>query len=87
MAFVYEEPVDNPFWMGDVSVPLSIVWSREGTAVGVAEMQPCPQADSTCTRYSPGEPFDLAVETTGGVFTDAGIGVGDRVAVSETHPG
>ena len=40
MAFVYEEAVDNPFWMGNVAVPLSIVWSRDGTAVGIAEMRP-----------------------------------------------
>ena len=56
MVFVYPEPVSNQFWMGNVEVPLSIAWVLDDTVVGLAEMQPCPAADETCPRYSPGDP-------------------------------
>jgi uncharacterized protein len=82
MVFVYPEPVSNEFWMGDVLVPLSIVWVLDDTVVGLAEMQPCPAADASCPRYSPGTHYTHAVETTGGTFTAAGIRVGDPVRMS-----
>lgn len=82
MLFVYDDPVTNSFWMGNVEVPLSIAWVHDDRVVGTAEMQPCPAADVTCPRYSPGTPYVMAVETTGGTFTDAGVRVGDTVTVS-----
>lgn len=82
MAFVYDAPVENAFWMGDVEVDLSIVWVHDDRVVGLAEMRPCPAADATCVRYSPGVPYDLAVETAGGTFTDAGVEVGDAVTTT-----
>ena len=83
MLFVYESPVLGAFWMGNVEVPLSIAWVADGVVVGVAEMQPCPAADDTCPRYAPDVAYDLAVETTGGTFTDAGVSVGDEVTVED----
>lgn len=83
MLFVYEEPVLGAFWMGNVEVPLSIAWVLDGVVVGVAEMQPCPAADDTCPRYTPDTPYDLAVETTGGTFTDAGVVIGDAVTIED----
>ncbi len=82
MVFVYPEPVSNAFWMGNVEVPLSIVWVLGDTVVGLAEMQPCLAADETCPRYSPGTLYTHAVETTGGTFTVAGVQVGDTVTMS-----
>jgi uncharacterized membrane protein (UPF0127 family) len=82
MLFLYPEPVQRSFWMGNVEVPLSIAWVRDGQVVATAEMTPCPAADRSCPRYSPGVPFDAAVETSGGTFTRAGIDVGDAVTVT-----
>lgn len=79
MLFVYDEPVVNAFWMGNVEVPLSIAWVLGDEVVGIAEMQPCPAADDSCPRYSPGVEYDRAVETAGGAFTEAGIAPGDPV--------
>lgn len=81
MLFVYDEPVTNTFWMGGVEVPLSIAWVLGDRVVGVAEMQPCPAAGDDCPAYSPGTPFDRAVETTGGAFTAADVRPGDPVVV------
>jgi len=82
MVFVYPEPVSNAFWMGNVEVPLSIAWVLDDTVVGLAEMLPCPAADETCPRYSPGTLYTHAVETTGGTFSDAQVQVGDTVTTS-----
>ncbi len=82
MLFLYPEPVERSFWMGNVEVPLSIAWVRGGRVVGTAEMTPCPAADSSCPRYSAGVPIDAAVETAGGTFTTAGVEVGDVVTVA-----
>jgi uncharacterized membrane protein (UPF0127 family) len=82
MVFVYPEPVANEFWMGNVLVPLSIVWVLDDTVVGLAEMQPCPAADATCPRYSPSNDYTHAVETTGGTFTAAGVRIGDTVRIT-----
>ncbi len=82
MAFVYDSPVRHQFWMGGVELPLSIVWAMDGRVVGVAEMQPCPAADSTCPRYAPDSDYQLAVETTGGTFTEASVQIGDPVTTS-----
>jgi uncharacterized membrane protein (UPF0127 family) len=81
MLFVYDEPVTNAFWMGNVEVPLSIAWVLGDEVVGVAEMQPCPAADASCPRYSPGGEFDRAVETSAGTFSEAGVVPGDPVTV------
>lgn len=82
MAFVYDDPVRGQFWMGGVEVPLSIVWALDGRVVGLAEMQPCPAADDTCPRYAPDSDYELAVETTGGTFTEANVRIGDPVTTS-----
>lgn len=82
MVFVYDEPVTNSFWMGNVEVTLSIAWVLDDEVVGVAEMAPCPAADDSCPRYSPGTEYNLAVETTGGTFTEAGVRPGDPVSFS-----
>jgi len=79
MVFIYDEPVTTPFWMGNVEVPLSIAWVLDDRVVDVAEMQPCPAADSSCPRYAPGAAYDRAVETTGGTFADAAVQPGDPV--------
>jgi uncharacterized membrane protein (UPF0127 family) len=85
MVFLYDEPVRSGFWMANVEVPLSIAWALDGTVVGIDEMQPCPQADSTCPLYLPTDPdavFDVVVEAPGGTFTDAGVTVGDPVQLT-----
>lgn len=88
MLFVYPEPARRGFWMADVEVPLSIAWILGDRVVGVAEMQPCPQADATCQIYYPSDPdavFDRAIEAAGGTFTAAGVAPGDPVTVGSAE--
>jgi len=77
------------FWMKDTLIPLSIAFLRRtGTTtyrvISVMDMQPC-RADP-CTLYSPGEPYDAAVETSVGWYQRLGVGPGTVVHVPEDAP-
>jgi uncharacterized membrane protein (UPF0127 family) len=78
MVFLFAESTDGPFWMKDTLIPLSIAfWDREGTIVGVLDMQPC-QSDP-CPLYSPGASYVGAVEVNLGALGAAGVAAGDSV--------
>jgi len=68
MAFLFEGPTNAEFYMFQTPTPLSIAWfGVDGAWVGSAEMEPClDQPENECRHYSPGAPYDLAIE----VFAD-----------------
>ena len=77
MAFVFEEPTDQGFWMKNTLIPLSIAFvDHAGTIVTIREMEPC--ETPTCPMYWPDAPFVLAVEANAGWFDGAGVAEGDR---------
>ena len=78
MAFVQEEAVQQPFWMKNTLIPLSIAfWDEAGRIQAILDMAPCRQ--ETCPLYDPGVPWIGAVEVNQGFFADNGIEVGDTV--------
>ncbi len=78
MAFLYDAPTQESFWMKDTSIPLSIAfWDEDGRIISILDMSPC-TADP-CRTYSSGLPFTGAVEVNQGYFADHGIQVRDRV--------
>lgn len=82
MAFLYDEPAENGFWMKDTTIPLSIAfWGEDERISDVLDMEPC--TEDPCTVYEPAHPFVGAVEAVQGSFEEAGVGVGDRVAIEE----
>ena len=81
MAFLYEDPVLNGFWMKDTSIPLSIAfWGRDGRISDMLDMEPC--VKDPCTVYEPAHPYVGAIEVAQGVWDRAGIRIGDRVRVT-----
>ena len=70
MAFLFEQPTNGAFYMFQTPTPLSIAWfGDDGAWVGSADMEPCiDKPANECRLYSPGAPYDLAIE----VF-DAGL--------------
>jgi uncharacterized membrane protein (UPF0127 family) len=77
MAFVFDKPVNSPFWMKDTLIPLSIAFVDDtGRVIGVRDMQPC--ESDPCPTYGIDEPYVLAVEANLGWFDDADVGVGDH---------
>ena len=62
MAFPYDPPRRVRFTMSEVERPLVAVFSRDGRAVSVEQLVPCPGSIDECPLYGPDEPVDLVVE-------------------------
>ena len=77
MAFLYDEPVSNGFWMKDTEIPLSIAFIRGHRIVDTAEMIPC--TSDPCPMYRSAKPYTLAVEANAGWFRHHGIEAGDEM--------
>lgn len=88
MAFVYDHPVTNRYWMRDTPLVLDIAWfDASGALVSTATMTPClTGAADDCPRYGAAAPYTLALELPTGRLTELGIGSGS-VAVLGDGPG
>jgi uncharacterized membrane protein (UPF0127 family) len=76
MAFVFDGPVTETFWMKDTLIPLSIAFvGDDGRVASISDMQPC-QTDP-CPTYAASGPYTLAVEANLGWFADHDIAAGD----------
>lgn len=84
MAFVYEEDVENAFYMRNTPMPLSIAWiAADGTVVSTADMEPCDDQDG-CPTYPPAGPYRYAIEVPQGALPDLGITESATVRVGGT---
>jgi uncharacterized membrane protein (UPF0127 family) len=72
MLFVFDAEIDGRFWMKDVPISLDIwFFDADGEFVGMEKMTPC---NDPCTeRYSPGVPFQFALETEEGRLDEADL--------------
>ncbi|MEW6059283.1 MAG: DUF192 domain-containing protein [Actinomycetota bacterium] len=78
MAFLFDAPTRDAFWMKNTLIPLSIAfWDRQGRIVAVLDMEPC--TVDPCPTYRPDVPYVGAVEVNLGFFQDHGVKVGDVV--------
>lgn len=78
MAFLFDRPTENRFWMKNTLIPLSIAfWDEAGRIVSIVDMAPCPE--DPCPLYSAGTSYIGAVEVNRGFFRAHGVEVGDRV--------
>jgi uncharacterized membrane protein (UPF0127 family) len=73
MVFVYEEDVENGFYMRNTPTPLSIAWiAADGSVVDTADMAPCEDRDG-CPTYRPSGPYRYAIEVFQGRLDELGI--------------
>ena len=78
MAFLFDRPTENRFWMKNTLIPLSIAfWDEAGRIVSIVDMVPC--REEPCPLYSAGTSYIGAVEVNRGFFKIHGVKVGDRV--------
>ena len=78
MAFLFDRPTENRFWMKNTLIPLSIAfWDEAGRIVSIVDMAPC--REDPCPLYSAGTSYIGAVEVNRGLFRVHGVKVGDRV--------
>ena len=81
MAFVYDEDVDNGFYMRNTPTPLSIAWiAADGEVVTIKDMEPCEDGPG-CPTYPSGGEYRYAIEALQGGLDDLGITEGARVTV------
>jgi uncharacterized membrane protein (UPF0127 family) len=81
MVFVYQEDAQNPFYMRNTPMPLSIAWiAADGSVVDTADMEPCEDRDG-CPRYVPDGPYRYAIEVPQGGLDELGISGSSAVAV------
>jgi uncharacterized membrane protein (UPF0127 family) len=81
MAFLYDQDVENAFYMRNTPTPLSIAWiDAEGQLVSTADMAPCEDRDG-CPTYPPGGPYRTAIEVFQGGLDDLGITEGATIQV------
>ena len=81
MAFVYEEDVQNAFYMRNTPTPLSIAWiAADGSVVTIADMEPCEDRDG-CPSYAPSGPYRYAIEVPQGDLPALGITESSNVRV------
>lgn len=67
MLFVYDTPDAGPYWMMNVTIPLSIAFvGQDGTVQQIMDMEPC--AAEPCARYQPDDEYLYAVEANLGYF-------------------
>ena len=79
MAFLFDSPVDGPFWMKNTRIPLTIAfWDPSGRIVDILDMEPC-EAEP-CPKYPPSEPYVGAVEVN--VGTLSGVQPGDTIGLN-----
>ena len=75
MVFLFDEPSSGSFYMFQVPIPLRATFVRDGTVVGVVDMEPCEEQDpDACPLYGPDEPYDVVVETAPEAAPDPEVG-------------
>lgn len=81
MLFVYEEDVEQGFWMKDTLIPLSIAFVAEnGTILEIHQMEP-----ETTNIHKPEQSYRYALEVNQGFFEEEEIGAGDSVSIPKAY--
>ncbi len=81
MLFTFEPARVTRFWMKNVSIPLDMIFLREGEVKAIAaEVPPC--QNNNCPVYGPEKALiDQVIELRGGRASELGLAVGDRIEV------
>lgn len=77
MAFVFDHPTTQSFYMKDTLIPLSIAWfGADGRFISSTDMPVCPPAAEVCPTYGAGAPYLLALEVPQGGLGALRVGPG-----------
>jgi uncharacterized protein len=79
MLFLYKSDETRSFWMKNCKIPLDLLWlAADGTVVDIsAKVPPC--AVDPCPTYESSRPARYTLEVRGGLATEKGLKIGDRV--------
>ena len=84
MWFVFEDEAVRNFWMKNTKIPLDVIFfDKDKKVVGlVKNMQPCPEAETQCPRYSSEVPAMYALEAQSGFAENNAVQIGDVITES-----
>jgi len=75
MIFVWDQPVQESFWMENTYIPLTVAFlDATGRIMETQDMEPL-----TTTPHMPKAPYMYALEVNQGFFAAHGIEVGDQI--------
>ena len=81
MAFLFDGPSIESFWMKDTLIPLSVAFvDAKGGVVTIREMEPC--RSDPCPTYDSDAPYVMAIEANRGWFEDNGVRIGDPTSLT-----
>ena len=80
MLFPFEPPQQLSFWMKNVSIPLDMIFIRDGKVKAIAASVP-PCTTEPCPTYGPDIAVNQVIELRGGRAAELGLKVGDKVNI------
>lgn len=90
MLFAFAGDVQEPFWMKDTLIPLSIAFLDSGRhIVGIMDMkvEADPANPDPRARYAPSRPYRYALEVNQGFFAQHGLDQEAQVSFLPQDPG
>jgi uncharacterized membrane protein (UPF0127 family) len=82
MLFVYSAPGNRIFWMKGMSIPIDILWARNGQIVFIEHQVPPPSpmaGDRSLKRYGKGIQADMVLELPAGYAVNHTISPGQSI--------
>lgn len=80
MIFLFPRVAERTFWMKNTSIPLDMLFIRDGRVLNVVEADPQPGVPADeLRRYRSDAAVDTVIETRQGFSEENGIGTGTRV--------
>lgn len=80
MLFPFDKARYVRFWMQNVTIPLDMIFLREGIIQAIfANVPPC--TVENCPTYGPETPIDRVIELRGGRASELGLNKGDRIDI------
>lgn len=81
MLFLFEEARYTQFWMKNVTIPLDMIFIRDGVIQAIfSDVPPC--AAEPCPTYGPQTLIDQVIELKGGRAAELGLQKGDPVKIN-----
>jgi hypothetical protein len=84
MLFSFERPRITNFWMKNVTIPLDMIFLRDGEVMAIfSSVPPCPRSyGEDCPVYGSNIAIDQVIELRGGRAKELGLKVGDRITIN-----
>lgn len=80
MLFSFSPPQITRFWMKNVTIPLDIIFMKEGSIVYIEHNTP-PCTIDPCPVYGTNSPVDTVIELKNGKAKELNLKIGDKIKI------